>query len=123
MRFAGAGSSIGQYQTLRDLVFLFGYGSYRTSVVNQIRTPAHITAVEVVPIDEARFERLTGPLEEDEVLAIVGDGARWTQCEFRDFAGEERIWERPASVPFPFVSRQTSGDAEQVFYLKYGSDG
>lgn len=123
MRYLGIQTAIGQYQTLRDVVFLFGYGSYKTSVVNQIRTPSHITVVEVASVDKATYERLAGRLTEAQLKEIVGARIQWQGCRFVNFANSEKIWERPSAVPFPFVSRQVSEDQRQVFYLKYGSDG
>lgn len=122
MRYSGVDSPIAQYQTMRDVVFLFGYGRYVTSVVSQIRTPAHIDEVQVAAIDQAAFDALQSRMTEQQILDTVG-AAQWLQCEFVDFAGEERIWERPASVPFPFVSRQVSAEGKQVFYLKYATGG
>lgn len=122
MRFPGVQSSIAKYQTMRDAVFLFGYGRYATSVVNQIRTPAHITEAFVAPIDQERFDAVQGRMTLQEVLDALGQVA-WERCEFVDFAGEEKIWERPAGVPFPFVSRQVSGEDGAEFYLKYSSKG
>jgi hypothetical protein len=123
MRYPGVQSSIAQYQTMRDAVLLFGYGRYVTSVVNQIRTPAHITEVFVAPTDDKTFEAMQGRMTEQQVADALKD-VRWERCEFVDFAGEEKIWARPAGVPFPFVSRQVSGqDKKGVFYLKYSSKG
>ena len=122
MRYSGIQSSIAQYQTMRDVVFLFGYGRYVTSVVNQIRTPTRITEVEVAAIDAQAFENLSGRLGEQQILDIAGT-VRWQSCEFADFDNEEKIWSRPANVPFPFLSRQVSDEEATVFYLKYSSEG
>jgi len=122
MRYPGAHSSIAQYQTMRDAVLLFGYGRYVTSVVNQIRTPAHITEVFVAPTDAKTFEAMQGHMTEQQVADALKE-VRWERCEFVDFGGEEKIWARPAGVPFPFVSRQVSGQGKSTFYLKYSSKG
>ncbi len=122
MRYSGIQSSIAQYQTMRDVVFLFGYGRYVTSVVNQIRTPTRITEVEVAAIDAQAFENLSGRLGEQQILDIAGT-VRWQSCQFADFDNEEKIWSRPANVPFPFLSRQVSDEEATVFYLKYSSEG
>ena len=122
MRYPGVQSSIAQYQTMRDAVLLFGYGRYVTSVVNQIRTPAHITEVFVAPTDEQTFAAIQGRMTELQVTEALRE-ARWERCEFVDFGGEEKIWARPATVPFPFVSRQVSGQDKGVFYLKYSTQG
>jgi hypothetical protein len=122
MRYPSVQSSIAQYQTMRDTVLLFGYGRYVTSVVNQIRTPSHITEVFVAPIDAKTFEALQGRLTEQQVLDML-KSSRWEACEYVDFGGEEKIWARPPAVPFPFVSRQVSGQTKSVFYLKYSSQG
>ncbi|MFQ5504056.1 MAG: hypothetical protein ACE5F1_04560 [Planctomycetota bacterium] len=119
MRYSGVQSSIAQYQTVRDVAFLFGYGSYRTSVVNQIRTPAHITSVEVLAIGSTGFDKLEGRLSEEEILEIVGEAGQWIACEYVNFSGSEKIWTRPATVQFPFISRQRSAENKRVFYLKY----
>src|SRR5262249_30863327 len=108
--------------TMRDAVFLFGYGRYVTSVVDQIRTPSHITEVFVAPIDQTTFDALQGRLSEEKVLDML-KSVRWESCEYVDFGGDEKIWARPAAVPFPFVSRQVSGKAKSTFYLKYSSKG
>ena len=121
MRYSGIETAIGQYQTLRDVVFLFGYGSYATSIINQIRTPAHITSVEVARLSQSSFEGLRGRLTQEEVLNIVGN-VQWENCEFTDFSDTEKIWERSSAVPFPFISRQTSEENAQTFYLKYSSE-
>ena len=123
MRYSGIHSSIGKYQTLRDFVFLFGYGSYITGLVNQIRTPAQITTVEVLPIDEATFAGIEGRQTEKEVLEMLGTDARWQNCKFVDITNGEKVWERPSAVGFPFVSRQISEGKKQVFYLKFNSKG
>ena len=122
MRYPGVQSSIAKYQTMRDAVFLFGYGRYVTSVVNQIRTPTHITEVFVAPVDAKTFEALQGRLTQQQVTDLLA-ASHWERCTFVDFGGEEKIWERPAAVAFPFVSRQVSGQDKSVFYLKYSSQG
>jgi hypothetical protein len=122
MRYPGVQSSIAQYQTMRDAVLLFGYGRYVTSVVNQIRTPKHITEVFVAPTDDKTFEAIQGRMTEQQVADALKE-VRWERCEFVDFGGEEKIWARPAGVPFPFVSRQVSGQDKSVFYLKYSGKG
>jgi hypothetical protein len=121
MRYSGIDTAIGQYQTLRDVVFLFGYGSYTTSVINQIRTPAQITSVDVASLSQSSFEKLSGRLTQEEIMNIVGN-VQWENCEFTDFSDAEKIWERPSTVPFPFMSRQTSEEDATTFYLKYSSE-
>ncbi|MFQ5654219.1 MAG: hypothetical protein ACE5GW_05770, partial [Planctomycetota bacterium] len=123
MRYPGIRTSISRYQTIRDFVFLFGYGNYVTGLVNQILTPSHISGVEVLPIDEGTFDALRGGMSEREVGEILGRSAHWQRCEFVDFSGDQKVWERPAAVGFPFVSRQISEEKGLVFYTKYDSEG
>lgn len=123
MRFPGAASSISQYQTLRDSVFLFGYGNYTTSLINQMRTPADITTVEVLALDPVVFAQLEGGMTEKEILEIVGGGRNWVPCEFISFDGGERLWQRPAEVSLPFISRQVTETKMHTFYTKYSSEG
>lgn len=121
MRYPGQDSEIGRYQTTRDLLFLLGYGSFESGLIDQIRTPRAITAVEIASIDQETFAALRGPIAEEELVERVGT-ARWTACEYVDFEGNQKVWSRPTSVPLPFVSRQVS-DRGRVFYVKFGSDG
>lgn len=123
MRFPGAASSISQYQTLRDTVFLFGYGNYATSLVNQLRTPTDITTVEVLSLDPSVFAQLKGGMDEKEILDLVGTRARWMPCDFVSFEGGERLWQRPVEVGLPFLSRQISDSKMHTFYTKYSSEG
>ena len=103
MRYPGPEStSISQYQTLRDSVFLFGYGNYFTSLVNQIKTPRHITAVEVMGIDSAAFEQLEAGLDEGDLLDIIGRSAQWQACTFVEYDGDDKVWSRPSAMSFPF---------------------
>jgi hypothetical protein len=123
MRYPGAASAISRYQTIRDVVFLIGYGNYQTGLVNQIRTPAYISEVLVRPIDARTFAQLQGGISLEEIEGLLGRETGWIPCEFVNFAGEDRIWERPRTVGFPFVSRQGSTDKGLVFYTKYDTQG
>lgn len=123
MRYPSESTSISQYQTLRDFVFLFGYGPYMTSLVNQIRTESFIDSVDVMSIDEATFKELKGGMDQQSLLAALGSRSEWVPCKFVSFQGSEKIWERPASVQLPFVSRQTSAEKSLVFYTKYDTRG
>ena len=124
MRYPGPEStSISQYQTLRDSVFLFGYGNYFTSLINQIKTPRHITAVEVMGIDSATFERLDAGLDEVELLDIVGRNVQWQACTFVEYDGDDKVWSRPPAMGFPFLSRQVWERKNLVFYNKYDAAG
>ena len=123
MRYPGIPSSISRYQTLRDFVFLFGYGNYETGLVQQILTPPFVSQVEVMQIDEALFEQLQGGIPESEILELLGRRAQWKPCNFVDFSRGNRVWDRPASVGFPFVSRQRSEAKLRVFYTKYDVNG
>ena len=122
MRYSGVQSPMAKYQTMRDAVLLFGYGRYVTSVISQIRTPAHIAQVEVAAIDPQAFDNLSDRLTEQQVITLAGT-ARWEPCEFVDFDDQEKVWARPATVPFPFISRQVSEEEQVAFYLKYSSEG
>ena len=124
MRYPGPEvASISQYQTLRDSVFLFGYGNYVTGLVNQIRTPAYITEVEVVPLDAGIFGRLEGGMGEDEILELVAGSDRWVPCGFVEYVKGDKVWERPTEMGFPFLSRQYREDKNLTFYTKYDAKG
>ncbi len=114
---------ISQYQTLRDSVFLFGYGNYNTSLVSEIRTPADITVVDVLPLDSSLANSLEAGASEQELVQALGSGSKWIPCEFIRFEGGERVWKRPVEVGLPFVSRQRSETKMHTFYTKYTSRG
>ncbi len=123
MRYGTAQSELGQFQTLQDNVFLFGYGSYRTDVVSQLRTPGYIDSVEVAPIDAGALAELSLQEDESQLLEQLGRNVAWQPCEPLDFVGSERTWRKPIVVGFPFVSRQTSSARGVVFYTLYSADG
>lgn len=117
-------SNLNQYQTIRDSVFLFGYGPYATGLVNRIETPNYISQVDVMSITEEVFARLEGGLIEEELNKLLTESpGRWSPCKFVEFTSGKKIWERPVDVEFPFVSRQVSDEKGLVFYTKYDQKG
>ncbi|MBI4583547.1 MAG: hypothetical protein HY717_05955 [Planctomycetes bacterium] len=124
MRYPKLPTSLNQYQTIRDSVFLFGYGPYATGLVNRIETPTYISQVEVMPITEAVFQQLEGGIAEEELLKILSENpSRWMQCNFVEFESGKKVWEWPVAVGFPFLSRQTSDEKKLIFYAKYDQKG
>lgn len=123
MRIGGASGELSQYQTLQDSVFLFGYGAYRTDVVNQLRTPSFIDAVAVAAIPAALATTLTVQDSEEALLRLLGGALRWQPCEPVAVTGRERTWRSPIDVGLPFVGRQTSSDRREVFYSLYTASG
>jgi hypothetical protein len=122
MRYPEGG--LNQYQTVRDSIFLFGYGPYQTNLVNRIETPRFIDRVEVTPISSGTFEQLAPGMEEEKFLQNMKEGqGGWASCSFVEFTAEKKIWERPPVVGFPFLSRQVSQDKNKVFYMKYDQKG
>ncbi len=124
MRYPRSRIELNQYQTVRDSVFLFGYGPYATGLVQQLRTPGYIDRVEVMPISPEVFAQLDPGLSREQLEELVaarrGD---WLECEFLDTAGTEKVWERPVEIHVPFLSRQTSGEKRSVFFTKYSAEG
>ena len=47
----------------------------------------------------------------------------WSNCNFVEYSGEKKIWERPMAVGFPFLSRQSSQEKNKVFFTKYDTKG
>jgi hypothetical protein len=124
MRYPRMSVSIQQYQTIRDSVFLFGYGPYSTGLFNRLSTPVYIDSVEVFPLSPEAFAALEPGITEQELSRALGERASaWVECKFVEFSGAEKVWERPVSASFPFVSRQTSKSKGVVFYAKYSEEG
>jgi hypothetical protein len=124
MRYPRLKTSINQYQTISDSVFLFGYGPYRTGLFNRITTPRYIDRVEVLPITKEIYDKLEAGIAEETLSSVLtGVTGAWIECSFVEFASEERVWERPATVGFPFLSRQAANDKGIVFYTKYDGEG
>ncbi len=116
--------SLNQYQTIRDSVFLFGYGPYVTGLVNRLETPSYISRVEVLPVSQAVFDRLEGGMSRADLESALREGSgQWQQCNFVEFTRDTKLWERPIAVGFPFVSRQTSEERELMFFTKYSREG
>ncbi len=124
MRYPRMKVSIQQYQTIRDSVFLFGYGPYSTGLFNRLSTPVYIDSVEVYALSPEAFTALEPGITEQELSRALGERASaWVDCKFVEFSQTEKVWERPVSVGFPFVSRQTSKSKGVVFYAKYSEEG
>jgi hypothetical protein len=124
MRYPRSRSSLNQYQTVRDAVFLFGYGPYATGLVQRMQTPDFIDQVEVLALEPEVFTELEGGLPEEKLSELLAAGkGRWLACEFQKQEGNQKAWDRPAAVGFPFVSRQTSFAKGLVFYTKYDEKG
>lgn len=124
MRYPKMQVSIQHYQTISDTVFLFGYGPYSTGLVNRLNTPSYIDSVEVLAISPEIFEELEAGITEQEVSRILTQGENtWIECKFVEFSANKRVWERPVSVGFPFVSRQVSSKKGVAFYAKYSLEG
>jgi len=122
MRYPTTG--LNQYQTIRDTVFLFGYGPYFTGLVNRLETPRFIDQVEVLQITADVFQKLKVGISEEELSGnLQGLSDRWIGCKFVQFTGDKKIWERPMAVGFPFLSRQTSQEKQKTFYTKYDQNG
>jgi len=123
MRYPGVKSAVSRYQALRDHVFLFGYRSYQTGLVNQLQTPAYITRVEVLAVPEEIFAKLEGGASEEDILRLIGNAGQWVPCTFVEYDNGRKVWERPRDVTFPFVSRQYWAEKNLVFYNKYDTEG
>lgn len=124
MRYPTVQTNLNQYQTIRDAVYLVGYGPYRTGLVSRMETPAFIDQVEVLPITATAFDRINPGIAREELDSLIRESAsKWIACEFAEQNGDRKIWERPSSVQFPFLSRERSADKELVFYTKHGQDG
>ena len=124
MRYPRMRVSIQQYQTISDSVFLFGYGPYVTGVVQQLSTPTYIDSVEVFAVSARTFEALEPGITEREVVDVLGqEASAWVDCKFVEFSADEKVWERPVSIGFPFVSRQSSSTKGVAFYAKYSEEG
>lgn len=123
MRYPTVRTAISQYQTLRDAVLLFGYGTFKTGLVSQIRTPAYVDNVEVVPVSFSTFEQLRGDMPLDELESLISREGKWQSCQFIDFSSDTKVWERPRPVTFPFVARQTSSQKGLVFFTKFDAEG
>lgn len=122
MRYPGGG--LNQYQTIRDAVFLFGYGPYFTGLVQRIETPRFIDQVDVLPLTEDLFKKLEVGISEDALNeSLKSQSARGVSCNFVEFTQDKKIWERPMAVEFPFLSRQISQQKDKVFYTKYDTNG
>jgi len=122
MRYPEGGTN--QYQTVRDSIFLFGYGPYQTNLVDRIETPRFIDRVEVLPISQAAFDGIEPGVADEKTLETLKEGrGGWSSCNFVEFNAEKKIWERPAAVGFPFLSRQVSQEKNKVFFMKYDQKG
>ena len=120
MRHSRPPITLNQYQTTRESVFLFGYGPYSTELSHTIETPGYIDRVEVLSITSEIFDNLKpGVRKEMLIKEINSTGSVWTPCKLIKKNRDDKIWERPGAIQFPFLSRQSSSPKERIFYTKY----
>jgi len=80
--------------------------------------------VDVVGITKESYDQLQPGLSEETLAdGLRGAGEGWANCNFVEFTADKKIWERPMSVGFPFISRQVSEEKRMIFFTKYDQRG